>query len=48
MTVPPELGFGEAGAVLQPTRHAPSKPGVVPPGTTLEYDLELLRVSIPP
>ncbi|GLC39840.1 hypothetical protein PLESTB_001293800 [Pleodorina starrii] len=48
VTVPPELGFGERGAVLRPTEHVPDKQGVVPPGATLVYDVELVRVSIPP
>ena len=46
--VPPELGFGESGYVLRPTEHVPEKQGVVPPGATLEYELSVLRVSIPP
>ena len=41
LTVPPELGFGEDGAVLPGG-------GVVDPGATLEYEVELVRVSIPP
>ncbi|PNH03110.1 Peptidyl-prolyl cis-trans isomerase FKBP17-2, chloroplastic [Tetrabaena socialis] len=48
VTVPPELGFGARGAVLRPTEHVPDKQGVVPPNATLEYDVELLRISIPP
>ena len=48
MTVPPELGFGEQGTMLRPTEHVPKKQGVVPPGATLEYELSLIRVSIPP
>lgn len=48
VVVPPALGFGQEGAALRATRHAGDKGGVVPPGATLEYDLELLRVSIPP
>lgn len=48
VVVPPELGFGERGLTLRPTEHAPDKQGVVPPGATLEYVLELQRVSIPP
>jgi FKBP-type peptidyl-prolyl cis-trans isomerase len=46
--VPAALGFGDRGAVLRPTEHVPDKQGVVPPGADLEYDLELVRVSIPP
>lgn len=48
VVVPPQLGFGDRGAVLRPTEHVPEKQGVIPPGATLEYDIELLRVSIPP
>lgn len=48
VVVPPELGFGDAGATLRPTEHVPEKAGIVPPGATLEYDLTLVRVSIPP
>lgn len=48
VTVPPELGFGPRGAVLRPTEHVPEKQGVVPPGASLVYDVELVRVSIPP
>ena len=48
MIVPPELGFGEQGTVLRPTEHVPTKQGVVPSGATLEYELSLVRVSIPP
>ncbi|KAL6752160.1 FKBP-type peptidyl-prolyl cis-trans isomerase [Haematococcus lacustris] len=46
--VPAALGFGPAGAVLRPTLHAGDKSGIVPPDADLEYDIELLRVSIPP
>lgn len=46
--VPPALGFGERGAVLRPTEHVPDKQGVIPGGATLTYDIELLRVSVPP
>jgi len=48
VTVPAARGFGERGAVMRPTEHVPDKQGLVPPNATLEYDLELLRVSIPP
>jgi FKBP-type peptidyl-prolyl cis-trans isomerase len=48
VVVPPELGFGERGLTLRPTEHVPEKLGVVPPGATLEYELSLVRVSIPP
>jgi FKBP-type peptidyl-prolyl cis-trans isomerase len=46
--VPPALGFGDSGTTLRPTRHSPDKEGIVPPGATLRYDLELLRVSVTP
>ncbi|KAG1671003.1 hypothetical protein FOA52_014245 [Chlamydomonas sp. UWO 241] len=39
--VPASMGFGSAGTSLKAG-------GVVPPDADLEYDLELLRVSIPP
>lgn len=48
VTIPPELGFGLGGTTMRPTEHVPGKSGVVPPGATLVYDLELVRVSIPP
>lgn len=48
MTVPPSRGFGASGGVLRPTEHVPDKDGVIPPDSTLEYVLELQRVSIPP
>jgi FKBP-type peptidyl-prolyl cis-trans isomerase len=48
VTVPPALGFGERGFTLRPTEHVPGKGGAIPPRATLEYELELLRVSIPP
>ncbi|KAG2487051.1 hypothetical protein HYH03_014297 [Edaphochlamys debaryana] len=40
IVVPPALGFGERGATFSQ--------GQVPPGATLKYDLELVRVSVPP
>jgi FKBP-type peptidyl-prolyl cis-trans isomerase len=46
--VPASLGFGNQGAVLRPTEHVPDKQGAIPPGADLEYELELVRVSIPP
>ena len=46
--VPAELGFGSSGAVLRPTEHVPDKQGIVPADAELEYELELVRVSIPP
>lgn len=42
------MGFGPAGAVMRGTLHASDKQGVVPPNAELVYDLELIRVSIPP
>jgi FKBP-type peptidyl-prolyl cis-trans isomerase len=48
VTIPPELGFGEKGAVLRPTLHVPGKDGRIPGNSTLKYELELVRVSIPP
>jgi len=48
VTVPPELGFGEAGYASRATRHAGDKDGVVPPNATLVYELSVERVSIPP
>ena len=48
VTVPPQLGFGAEGITLRPTEHVPDKAGVVPPNATLEYELRLERVSIPP
>ena len=36
------------GLTLRPTEHVPEKAGIVPPGATLEYELSLVRVSIPP
>lgn len=46
--VPADRGFGERGAVLRPTEHVPEKQGVIPPGAALVYELDLLRVSVPP
>jgi FKBP-type peptidyl-prolyl cis-trans isomerase len=46
--IPSNLGFGESGTTLRPTEHVPEKQGQVPPGAELEYELELIRVSIPP
>lgn len=48
VTVPPSLGFGDKGTVLRPTEHVPEKQGVVKPGASLEYELVLERVSVPP
>ncbi|KAL3141017.1 hypothetical protein ABBQ32_005532 [Trebouxia sp. C0010 RCD-2024] len=46
--VPAAQGFGEKGGQIAATLHAPSKQGVIPENATLTYDLELIRVSIPP
>jgi FKBP-type peptidyl-prolyl cis-trans isomerase len=48
INVPAELGFGDKGYVMRPTEHVPDKQGLIPPGAQLEYEVELLRVSIPP
>lgn len=50
MTIPPELGFGTQGVSLRGTTHVPDKEAQaeVPPNATLRYELELVRVSIPP
>lgn len=48
IVVPPALAFGQQGAVLRPTEHVPDKQGIIPGGVELEYELELVRVSIPP
>jgi FKBP-type peptidyl-prolyl cis-trans isomerase len=48
VTVPPDLGFGRNGTSLRPTEHVPGKAGEVAPGATLTYELELVRVSVPP
>jgi FKBP-type peptidyl-prolyl cis-trans isomerase len=46
--IPPSMGFGNQPYALRGTRHVKDKEGVVPPNSTLEYELELVRVSIPP
>ena len=48
VTVPAAQGFGEKGGQIAATLHAPGKQGVIPENATLTYDLELIRVSIPP
>ena len=48
VTVPPEAGFGSEAYALRGTRHAGEKEGIVPPNSTLEYELNLVRVSVPP
>lgn len=47
-TVPPSLGFGDKSYSIKGTLHGGDKGGVVPPNSTLEYDLTLTRVSIAP
>lgn len=46
-TVPPSAGFGDEPFALQSTRHA-DKAAVVPAGSTLTYEVSVVRVSIPP
>ena len=46
--VPAQAGFGSRGAVLRSTEHVPEKQGSIPPDAELEYELELVRVSVPP
>jgi FKBP-type peptidyl-prolyl cis-trans isomerase len=46
--IPPNMGFGDQAYALKGTRHAREKEGVVPANSTLEYELDLVRVSIPP
>ena len=46
--MPPELAFGERGYSFQATRHVDDKSGIIPPNSTVDYELELVRVSIPP
>ena len=46
--VPPEEAFGSDGFTAKPTEHVPDKRGEVPSGAMLEYDIEVLRVSVPP
>ena len=48
VTVPSDLGFGSNGTSLRPTEHVPGKTGEVAPEATLTYELELVRVSVPP
>ena len=48
VVVPPQAGYGAQPYAFRATRHAGDKDGVVPPNSTIEYDLELVRVSIPP
>lgn len=48
VVVPASAGFGERGTQVKPTRHAPGKAGIIPPGQALVYSIELLRVSVPP
>ena len=48
--VPPELAFGNRGFSFgeRGYRHADDKSGIIPPSSTVDYELELVRVSIPP
>lgn len=48
ITVPAAQDFGESGGSLTATLQAPTKQGNIPIHATLVYDLELIRVSIPP
>jgi FKBP-type peptidyl-prolyl cis-trans isomerase len=48
VTVPPEAGFGSEAYSLRGTRHASDKEAVIPPNSTLQYELNLVRVSVPP
>lgn len=48
VTVPPQVGFGSAAYSVRGTRHAADKDVVVPANSTLEYELNLIRVSLPP
>ena len=48
VTVQPGQGFGDAGGSIAATLHAPDKRGYIPQNAELIYDLELIRVSIPP
>lgn len=49
ITVPSSLGFGERGISLRGTEHVPDKQAEdVPSTATLEYTVELIRVSIAP
>lgn len=48
VVIPAAYGFGQDGISLQSTRHVPDKSGVVGPNMDLIYDVELVRVSIPP
>lgn len=47
-TIPPAMGFGDKAFSLRPTLHAGDKEAVVPPNSTLEYEVTLVRVSPPP
>ena len=48
VVVPPSAGFGGNGYTAKATEHVPEKRGEVAPGATLEYDIEVVRVSVPP
>jgi FKBP-type peptidyl-prolyl cis-trans isomerase len=47
-TVPPDAGFGSEAYMIRNTRHSKDKATVIPPNAVLEYDLSLVRVSVPP
>jgi len=47
-TIPPAAGFGDQVYALRGTAHAGEKTGMVQPNSTLEYEVELVRVSVPP
>ena len=48
VTVPPEAGFGSEPYSVRGTRHAGDKNVTIPANSTLEYELSLVRVSVPP
>ena len=48
VTVPPETGFGSEAYSVRGTRHASDKAATIPANSTLQYELSLVRVSIPP
>ena len=45
--VPASLAFGRKGYSFRSTRHA-EKEGAIPPDSDVVYELEVVRVSIPP
>lgn len=48
VAVPAELAYGDSGAILTPNPKKPDEVVRVPPGATLTYEVELVRVSIAP